>query len=46
VRTFATNGIVLVDGSSATVAGCPGEVGETETAIRFSFSESADTRAA
>src|ERR1700694_1331542 len=46
VRTFATSGIALVEGSSTPVAGCPGADGETETAIRFSFRESADTRAA
>ena len=46
VRTLAISGMALVDGSSATVAGFPGEVGVTATATRFSFSESAETLAA
>jgi hypothetical protein len=46
VRTFATSGIALVEGSRVTVAGWPADVGVTATTTTFSFSDSADTRAA
>src|SRR5688572_6606364 len=46
VRTDAESGMALLDGSSATVAGCPGDVGVTATMTRLSFSDSADTLAA
>jgi hypothetical protein len=46
VRTLATSGIALVEGSRVTVAGWPADVGVTATTTTFSFSDSADTRAA